>query len=418
MFHGQSKFSIISTTVSSPKGLTLAAALAAVSAFAQPNPPAAPYMACKQEPTGAAMTDTVGGGVDQCGYISLFDGATDKGWWQSCQTGHGGPSKWKIVPEEKAIYSTQDGTKGSLLMSNKKFTNYEMVWEYWPDYGNDGGIFNRTPANGVCFQTVLDYIGGAAIGGTWAEGGFQPPRDYRPFSFANGEQNITIPGNGNGEPSNWTTMTQKMKAAGQQFDCPASGCTQADWQRLWDFNGWNQIRLQFYGGVAGNNRVRMKFWFRKSGATSSAWVPVSYDTTLMKTIDPGYIGLQVHGGGRFGGARGTWYRNIKWTPLTDMGAYVYPAAANPGCVVGVEESKPTGYVQKVIFTMDGSSMVGQMDLDHEITVKNINGVTVQTFKGKAGNVNYALNKKAVGWLALDIKTSQGTRHQKLIRDAK
>jgi hypothetical protein len=310
MFHGLFKFDL--NGLRPAAGLAALIGMAAGAAFAQPNPPPAPYLACKQEPTGAAANDTVAAPADAEGFTSLFDGATDKGWWQSCGTNHNGPAKWKIVPEEKAIFSTQDGSKGGVLMTNKKFLHYELVWDYWPDFGNDGGIFNRTPANGRCFQTVLDYIGGASLGGTWGEGGFTS-RDYRPFSFGNNERSITIPGNGQGEPSHWTTITQKLKAAGEDFPCPASGCTQADWQALWNFEGWNQLRLKFYGGETGNNRVRMKFWFRKS--STDKWVPVSQDTTLMQVIPENYIGLQVHGGGRFGGARGTWYRNIRWQPI-------------------------------------------------------------------------------------------------------
>ena len=49
-------------------------------------------------------------------------------------------------------------------MTKKKFNNYEFVFDFWPDFGNDGGVFNRTPANGNCFQTVLD-LHQAAVGG-------------------------------------------------------------------------------------------------------------------------------------------------------------------------------------------------------------------------------------------------------------
>lgn len=377
-------------------------AFMANSVVAQPDPPPAPYLACGTEPAGAAMVDTVQSNPDAEGFYSLFDGATQKGWWQSCQTGHGGPAKWKIMPDLKAIFSTQDGNKGSLLMTNKKFLHYELVWDYWPDFGNDGGIFNRTNAGGRCFQTVLDYIGGAAIGGTWGEGGFTG-RDFRPFSFGGNEKSITIPGNPNGEPSNWTMMTQKMKAAGQAFPCPNTGCTQTEWNSLWDFDGWNQLRLKFYGGTAADNRVRAKFWFRKVGATD--WVPVAFDTTLTQVIAEGYIGLQVHGGGRFGGARGTWYRNIKWTPLNAKGERI----------ITVGTRTPDGKVHSDI-QVGNHALMGKLDLDHEITLTDIRGVTVQTIKGKAGHFEYALAPRANGWLSMQIKTAKGIEHRTFMRD--
>jgi hypothetical protein len=401
MFHSISKKDF--------KGFRPAARLAALvgmaagSAFAQPEPPPAPYLACQQEPTGVAANDTVAAAADAEGFTSLFDGATQKGWWQSCQTGHGGPAKWKIVPEEKAIYSSQDGNKGSILMTNKKFLHYELVWDYWPDFGNDGGIFNRTPANGRCFQTVLDYIGGASLGGTWGEGGFTS-RDYRPFSFAGNERSLTIPGNGQGEPSNWTTITQKMKSAGQQFDCPASGCTQADWQRLWDFEGWNQLRIKFYGGVTGNNRVRMKFWFRKVGATD--WIPVSADTTLMQVLPENYIGLQVHGGGRFGGPRGTWYRNIKWQPID---------GATGDRLRTVSSLTLDGRVKSDI-RATSHALVGEMDSDYRISIKDARGREVQVVNGSAGRFEHAFAPRANGWLTLEIKSAKGVERRSIIRD--
>jgi len=99
------------------------------------------------------------------------------------------------------------------MMTNKKFTNYEITFETWPDYGNDAGLFNRTPINGNCFQTVLDYIGSASVGGTWGEGGFTS-RDYRPWAY-NSETSLAIPGNGNGDLSNWTNITKALKASSE-----------------------------------------------------------------------------------------------------------------------------------------------------------------------------------------------------------
>lgn len=349
------------------------------------------------------MNDTVATGVDNDGFISLFDGSTQKGWWQSCGTNHNGPAKWKIVPEMKAIASTQDGQRGGLLMTNKKYLHYELQWDYWPDYGNDGGIFNRTDAVGSCFQTVLDYINTASLGGSWGEGGFGH-RDNRPFTFVGNENTIRIPGkDGGAEADNWTTITQKLKAAGQVFPCPTSGCTQADWTSLWDVNNWNQLRLQFYGGQAGDQRVRMKFWFRKVGATE--WVPVSADTTLMRVIDPGYIGLQVHGGGRFSGPKGTWYRNIRYTPLTALGQKIYTGGTRT----------LDGRVLRDI-QVGSQDLIGTLDSDHEIVIQDLRGRTIQTINGKAGNFKYRLVPSANGSLAMRIKTAKGVESRLFTRD--
>lgn len=393
----------MSSTFFRTRNFALVMVMAAGAAFAQPDMPPAPYLGCATEPNAAGQNDTVAAGVDADGYIPLFDGKTIKGWWQSCQTGHGGPAKWKVVPELNAIFSTEADRVGGVLMTNKKYLHYELVWDYWPSFKNDGGIFNRTGPDGSCFQTVLDYLTGASLGGTWGERAFGH-RDFRPFSFGSSETAITIPGNSAGEGSNWTQITQKLKAAGQKFDCPAAGCVQEDWNRLWDMNNWNQLRLQFYGGTAADQRVRMKFWFRKIGAPD--WVPVSVDTSLMRVLPANYIGLQVHSGGRFNGDKGTWYRNIKYTPLTALGARIYTASTR------TLEGKIKSDIK-----VGSDNMVGSLDLDHEITIKDVRGVTIQTLRGKAGQFNYRLDPRANGWCAMQIKTKNGIENRTFVRDA-
>lgn len=373
------------------------------SVLAQPDVPTGPFLSCGTEPTGAAMNDTVASGVDADGYISLFDGETAKGWWQSCQTAHGGPAKWQVVPALKAIFSTENQGVGGVLMTNKKYLHYELVWDYWPSFNNDGGIFNRTPADGSCFQTVLDYITGASLGGTWGERNFGH-RDFRPFSFGNNESSVTIPGNSAGEGSHWTTITQKLKAAGQRFDCATTGCVAADWPRLWDVDNWNQLRLQFYGGTSADQRVRMKFWFRKVGAVD--WVPVSVDTTLMRNLPANYIGLQVHNGGRFNGAKGTWYRNIKYTPLTALGERIIQPTTR-----SLDGKKIRSDIK-----VGSNSLVGSLDQDHEIVIRDVQGNLVQTIHGKAGRFDYRLDPRANGWCSMQIKTKKGIEHRSFIRD--
>lgn len=280
-----------------------------------PTVPSSASFTCAEP---GSETDTVQAGMDSEGYHSIFDGSSLKGWWPDCKTGHSSGSASgaiiKVDPNSRALFMTQNGTAGGVLMTNKKWANYELVMDIWPKYGNDAGIFNRSTAGGVCFHTTMDYIGGAGVGGSWGEGGFTS-RDYRPFGF-NDVQTIMIPGNGNGEMSNWTTITSKLNPT--SYGCAASGCVASDWQRLWNFDGWNEMKVAFYGAsAAGTGNVHMKAWFRKSGVDT--WVPLSQDTTLARVVPPGYIGIQVHGGGRFGGVPGNWYRNIKIREVDDFG---------------------------------------------------------------------------------------------------
>lgn len=254
--------------------------------------------------TAGSATDTVESEMDSQGFRTIFDGKSFKGWWSNCQTGHSGGSTagaiWGIDTIAKALSTkSSSGSIGGVLMTNKIFSNYEIVMDIWPEFLNDAGIFHRTPANGKCYQTTLDYINACSLAGAWGEGGFTS-FDYRPFSFNGNESTISIPGNNNGPKSNWTTFTSTLNPT--TFGCSTGGCTASDYANVWNTNGWNQVRVEVFG-----TSPRVRTYIRKFGAT--AWTPV-LDHTSPSTAPPGAIGLNVHGGGRWG-VNPNWYRNIK-----------------------------------------------------------------------------------------------------------
>ncbi|MEO6095249.1 MAG: family 16 glycoside hydrolase, partial [Fibrobacteria bacterium] len=247
----------------------------------------------------------------------LFNGVDLTDWWQNCNSTHGsspGGATFRMDSVRKALYTAQGGESGGsgVLMTKAKFGDYELVFDYWPDWGNEAALFNRTDTNGRAYSTTLGYMGSTALGGAWGENGIGT-RDYRPFDFDSIETEIRIPGNGSSY-GGWTEITRKLKAAGETVPCPESGCTQEDWLKLWDFDNWNQVRVTFHGGNGPQDPIHLRSWFRKLGALD--WVPLLADTMWLKEIKPGYIGLLVHGGSRFSGPRGTWYRNMRWRPWT------------------------------------------------------------------------------------------------------
>jgi hypothetical protein len=385
------------------------ASFSSLPVLAQPTPaPTTGDLPCKEE-ANVVGTDTVVSAPDQQGYFSLFDG-TFKGWFQSCLTTHtqdknqpGGIFRLGQADGKPAIYTTQRGSaNGGIMMTNKKFTNYEIVFETWPDYGNDAGLFHRTNITGNCFQTVLDYIGSASVGGTWAENwGFS--RDFRPWRY-NSETDISISGSGEG---NWTQTTQKLKASSEpNIPCATTGCVSSDYFKLWDVDGWNMIKVQFYGGTGTTSpNVHMKSWFKKPA--DNVWIPIIQDTTLAKTVPAGYIGIQVHGGGRFGGAKGTWYRNIRWKPIDDKGMPT----------VGVGSPSPRMRDPNFKITADASVISGTIDMDYQITVKDLAGRNLETFSGKAGAVNHAFTTNGNGVLFLNIHTASGIQTARIFRTA-
>ena len=79
-------------------------------------------------------------------------------------------------------------------MTNKSYGNYELILDVWPSFGDDGGVFNRTTANGTCYQTTMDYIQGSSVGGVYFEGGYTgATRNVDPFVFGANKYTIHFP---------------------------------------------------------------------------------------------------------------------------------------------------------------------------------------------------------------------------------
>jgi hypothetical protein len=384
--------------------------LSALAGWSQPTPaPTTGDLACKTE-AQVDPADTVAGVPDAEGFRSLFDGSF-KGWFQSCVTGHSGrnPVRGAIfrigtADGKPAIYSTQRVDAGGVLMTNKKFGNYEIRFQFWPDWGNWGGVLNRTPMTGRCYLTTLRYAAGASMGGVWGESGFTG-RQWSPFSYYIDEQSISVPGiTTGGDLNNWTLITQKLKATTEpDLPCPTTGCTQADWRALWDFGGWNDIRIQFYGGrVSSDSTVSMKAWFKKPA--SDLWVPFIQDTTLLQIIPDNPIGFLVAGDGSFNGPKGTWYRDIRWRPLDDRGNLPSPL---PTAVLERKTVSP--------FTVTAYGISGRSGSDYSIQVMDLEGRLLEAFSGRAGAIGHAFATQARGLLFLKLRTSSGAETRRILR---
>jgi hypothetical protein len=396
----------------------LAAALTALAILPargqQPAPPSTGDLPCSDESQFKAA-DTVVSQPDAQGYYSLFDG-TFNGWFQSCLTLHSQADRsvgaiWRVGPGadgKPVIFSAQRYPKkvGGILMTKKKFGNYEIVFDFWPTYQDDGGIFNRTDIQGNCYQTLLDYINGSGLGGPYGEGNFtqflHPPWK---FNSDTDPKQMSI----GADDWSWTTITRKLKANGSEpnLPCPATGCTKDDWLKLWDFNGWNQIKAQFYGGTGpGTGAVHMRSWMKKAG--DAVWVPLSIDSTVMgnQTIKPGYIGLQVHWNTGWQDNHWNLYRNIKWRPLDDKGNPTsVPTAGRP----------PVPSPAIFSFTATARTLMGSIDQDYAITIRDAGGRIVEGFSGKAGDVRHDFASDASGVLFLGIRTVSGVRTASVVR---
>jgi len=101
-------------------------------------------------------------------FASLFNGTDLSGWHVSQTNHHGTTSGWRT--EAKAITGTQDRPgHGGILLTDKKFKNFEIQMEINPDYGCDSGLFLRATEKGEAYQVLLDYLDSGAVGGVYGE---------------------------------------------------------------------------------------------------------------------------------------------------------------------------------------------------------------------------------------------------------
>src|SRR5689334_16272519 len=89
------------------------------------------------------------------GFTNISAGPDLKGWHVS-QVNHHGNTPWKV--ENGVLLATQDKKdNGGIVLTDKKYKNFEVYLELNPDFGCDGGLFLRASEKGEAYQVMLDY---------------------------------------------------------------------------------------------------------------------------------------------------------------------------------------------------------------------------------------------------------------------
>src|SRR5215217_1521872 len=112
---------------------------------------------------------------DDEGFISVFDGQTLKGWHVSAQTGHSGASDHKSggrwVVEQGAIIGSQDiPNNGGIVLTDRKYGDFEVALEMNNDFVPDSGLFLRSSEDGKAYQYMVDYHADGNLAGIYGEG--------------------------------------------------------------------------------------------------------------------------------------------------------------------------------------------------------------------------------------------------------
>jgi len=106
------------------------------------------------------------------GWIELFDGKSLAGWHNNpMKIGHGTGGSWQV--EEGTITGEQDppgSGNGGVLLTDRKFGDFELLLDLKPDWGICSGLFLRSTDKGQGMQMMVDYHDAGNVGQIYGEG--------------------------------------------------------------------------------------------------------------------------------------------------------------------------------------------------------------------------------------------------------
>jgi hypothetical protein len=216
------------------------------------------------------------------GWIELFDGTTLNGWHKNPQKiGHGTGGQWTV--EDGAIVGQQDppgSGNGGILLTDRKFKNFEVSIDLKPDWGICSGFFLRSTDQGKCLQMMVDYHDAGDVGHVYGEGtgGF----NTRPFNIY-----------GTYESKELKSITSKPVENAPAVDYT---CTGDEWIKAWKVNDWNTARVVVTGSPA-----KVTTWINDQKVIEwdgTKYADPKYDAQKVIDVlgDEGSIAVQVHGG--------------------------------------------------------------------------------------------------------------------------
>lgn len=173
------------------------------------------------------------------GFTPIFNGKDLTGWHISKTNHHGTTPDWKV--ENGVLTGTQNPPgKGGILLTDKKYRNFEVYAEVLPDWGCDGGLFLRSSEKGEAYQVLLDYREKGTLFGVYGE----RLKDVVTWQVQN-------------------------------------------WRDYWKENEWNSVRARIEGDIP-----RISVWV--NGKQTTNWSDTS-NHAAGGALD-GMIAVQVHGG--------------------------------------------------------------------------------------------------------------------------
>ena len=102
------------------------------------------------------------------GFTSIFNGANLAGWHVSMTNHHGNTREWRIIDGDLTGRQSPAGN-GGILLTDKRYKDFEVYLEVKPDFGCDSGLFLRSNGAGQAYQVMLDYLEAGNVGGIYGE---------------------------------------------------------------------------------------------------------------------------------------------------------------------------------------------------------------------------------------------------------
>ena len=197
------------------------------------------------------LIDDTGGLPD--GFTPIFNGEDLSGWHISKSNHHGTTPDFGVL--HGMIVGTQNPIdRGGILLTDKRYKDFEVYMEIKPDWGNDSGLFLRSNERGQAYQVKLDYLPGGGIGGIYGEG----------LRGVSGRSAPLPPG------------VEEPKLT--------------PWTEVWKRESWNSIRARIEGDTP-----HIQVWI--NGFLVEDWRDTANHAADGAT--DGMIAIQLHGGKRY-----------------------------------------------------------------------------------------------------------------------
>lgn len=240
---------------------------------------------------------------------SLFDGKSLTGWHlQKESTNESYATNTEnFIAKDGALHCYQSkDRKGSLILTDETYDDFELTLDIKSTFGNDSGIFLRCTEAGQGIQIMNDYIKDGAIGFLFGQG--TGAFISRPIILDETDGNVIA----------------KDKYDGQEIDKLDYAIDAAGFNKIWKQDDWNTLKVRCVGEVP-----KITTWINGTkvmemdGATYAArglkhekklnWdSPTAWNAEEVHKITggKGSIGLQVHPGKRWAEGTPASYRNI------------------------------------------------------------------------------------------------------------